>query len=49
MGGGDGGGIYIERVKFELQKTKFLKQIYNKLDIQGQDEINTYVGKVKRK
>jgi len=48
-GGGDGGGINIEEVKFDLKKTPFLEEIYSTLKIQERnisinDPNNTYVG-----
>ena len=48
LGGGDGGGIVIDKVKFELKQTDFLKSIYNTLKIQDRENLdelkNTYVG-----
>jgi len=48
-GGGDGGGVDIEKVKYKIEETEFLKSIYDKLSVVEKkeldiDEINTYVG-----
>jgi len=46
-GGGDGGGVNIEKVKYKLEKTDFLNDIYNSLKIQDDScpvKMNTYVG-----
>jgi hypothetical protein len=51
-GGGDKGGVDIEKVKFNLERTEFLDDIYNTLEIQDRniyikDSKNTYIGLLK--